>query len=167
MRSTGEVMGIDGDFPLAFAKSQIAAGASLPLGGTVFISVRQGDKEAIVPVARSLSEAGFSIVATTGTHACLTQHGIAVKAITKLAEGRPNISDMLKNGQVQLIINTPTKKGPATDEGRIRAMAVLNRVPIVTTITGAHAAARAIRAMQKEQWKVKSLQAYVGERRQF
>ena len=167
MRSTGEVMGIDSDFPHAFAKSQIAAGASLPLGGTVFISVRQGDKEAIVPVARSLSEAGFSIVATTGTHACLTQHGIAVKAITKLAEGRPNISDMLKNGQVQLIINTPTKKGPATDEGRIRAMAVLNRVPIVTTITGAHAAARAIRAMQKEQWKVKSLQAYVGERRQF
>jgi carbamoyl-phosphate synthase large subunit len=111
-----------------------------------------------------LAESGFSIVATTGTSACLARHGIAVKAIPKLSQGRPNISDMLKNGQLQLIINTPTKKGPATDEGKIRAMAVLNRVPIVTTVAGAHAAARAIRAMQSEQWKVKSLQAYMGER---
>jgi carbamoyl-phosphate synthase large subunit len=164
MRSTGEVMGIDSDFPHAFAKSQIAAGSTLPTSGTVFISVRQGDKEAIVPVAKSLAESGFSIVATTGTSACLARHGIAVKAIPKLSQGRPNISDMLKNGQLQLIINTPTKKGPATDEGKIRAMAVLNRVPIVTTVAGAHAAARAIRAMQSEQWKVKSLQAYMGER---
>jgi carbamoyl-phosphate synthase large subunit len=160
MRSTGEVMGIDADFPHAFAKSQIAAGTVLPLSGNVYISVRNEDKEAIVPIARAFSEMRFQILATGGTHEALGRHGIAATRISKLAEGRPNIKDYITNGQVQLIINTPTKKGPATDEGKIRAMSVSNRVPIVTTITGAGAAARAIKAIQCGGWSVKPLQAY-------
>jgi carbamoyl-phosphate synthase large subunit len=164
MRSTGEVMGIDRGFPLAFAKSQIAAGTVLPTKGTVFISVRDGDKEAIVPVARMLADCGFNLVATAGTHQALSRHDIPVERISKLSEGRPNIKDYIKNGQVQLIINTPTRKGPQTDEGKIRALAVLNKVPIVTTITGANAAARAIAAIQKEDWGVQPLQEYFPAR---
>jgi carbamoyl-phosphate synthase large subunit len=160
MRSTGEVMGIDADFPHAFAKSQIAAGTVLPVSGNVYVSVRNEDKEVIVPIARAFSEMGFQILATGGTREALGRGGIPATRISKLAEGRPNIADYIKNGQVQLIINTPTKKGPATDEGQIRAMAVLNRVPIVTTITGASAAARAIKAIQCGGWGVKPLQAY-------
>ena len=160
MRSTGEVMGIDDDFPTAFAKSQLAAGTNLPLKGTVFISVRAGDRAAVVPAARMLHGAGFKLVATEGTLGALTQAGIPATRIPKLAEGRPNIRDLIKNGQVHLIINTPTKKGPATDEGKIRAMAVMNRMPMITTVTGATAAAKAIVALQKQDWSVKPLQAY-------
>ncbi|HEX5243389.1 MAG TPA: carbamoyl-phosphate synthase large subunit [Tepidisphaeraceae bacterium] len=160
MRSTGEVMGIDQGFPLAYAKAQIAAGSVLPTKGSVFISVRNGDKEAVVPVAKMLADAGFQILATSGTHEVLSKNDVPTTRIPKLREGRPNIQDQIKNGKVQLIINTPTTKGPQTDEGKIRAMAVLNKVPIVTTITGAHAAARAILAMQKEEWGVRPLQEY-------
>jgi len=160
MRSTGEVMGIDQTFELAFAKSQIAAGGALPTKGTVFISVRDGDKTAIIPAARMLADAGFEIIATEGTYDALARNDVSATRISKLSEGRPNVQDYIKNKNVQLIINTPTKKGPQTDEGKIRAMAVLNKVPIVTTITGATAAARAIVAMQKEQWDVKPLQEY-------
>ena len=160
MRSTGEVMGIDQSFPLAYAKAQIAAGSVLPTRGSVFISVRNGDKEAVVPVAKMLADAGFQILATAGTHEVLSKNDVPTTRIPKLREGRPNIQDQIKNGKVQLIINTPTTKGPQTDEGKIRAMAVLNKVPIVTTITGAHAAARAILAMQKEEWGVRPLQEY-------
>jgi carbamoyl-phosphate synthase large subunit len=160
MRSTGEVMGIDRTFELAFAKSQIAAGTVLPMKGAVFISVRDADKEAVVPVAKSLVDHGFELVATAGTHAVLARCDVPSTRISKLAEGRPNIKDYIKNGKVQLIINTPTRKGPQTDEGKIRSMAVLNKVPIVTTITGATAAARAIAAMQAEEWGVKPLQEY-------
>jgi len=160
MRSTGEVMGIDATFEMAFAKSQIAAGTILPTKGTVFLSVRNADKEAIVPVARLLSECGFELLATSGTHQALSKAGINSTRISKLAEGRPNIKDFIKNGKVHLLINTPTKKGPQTDEGQIRALAVINKVPIVTTLTGANAAARAIQAMQKGDWGVKPLQEY-------
>jgi carbamoyl-phosphate synthase large subunit len=162
MRSTGEVMGIDRTFPLAFAKSQIAAGSVLPMKGTVFISVRDADKDAVVPVAKSLADQGFELIATGGTHAVLAKNDVPATRISKLAEGRPNIKDFIKNGKVQLIINTPTRKGPQTDEGKIRAMAVLSKIPIVTTITGATAAARAIAAMQAEEWGVKPLQEYFG-----
>jgi carbamoyl-phosphate synthase large subunit len=162
MRSTGEVMGIDQNFPLAFAKSQIAAGSSLPTQGAVFISVRDHDKEAIVPAARMLAEGGFEIIATDGTYKTLVDNNVRATRISKLSEGRPNIGDYIKNKKVQLLINTPTKKGPQTDEGKIRAMAVLNKVPIVTTITGANAAAKAIRAMQQDQWGVRPLQEYFG-----
>ncbi len=160
MRSTGEVMGIDRDFPLAFAKSQIAAGTVLPTKGTVFVSVRREDKEAIIPVARMLVELGFCLVATPGTGAVLARNDIPASVISKLGQGRPNIQDYIKNGSIQLIVNTPTKKGPQTDEGKIRAMALVNRIPIVTTVTGASAAARAIAALQKENWGVRPLQEY-------
>jgi carbamoyl-phosphate synthase large subunit len=160
MRSTGEVMGIDVDFPMAFAKSQLAAGTTLPLTGNIFISVRADDHEAVVPMAKSLADGGFSILATSGTHAALHRHGIAATLVAKLAEGRPNIIDLIKNGQVQLIINTPTRKGPGTDEGKIRAMSVLQRVPIVTTITGAAAVTRAIAALRQGDWQVRPLRSY-------
>src|SRR5947209_16611003 len=160
MRSTGEVMGIDQTFPLAYAKAQIAAGTVLPTKGTVFISVRDQDKEAVVPAAKQLAEAGFQILATSGTFDVLSKNDVPATRIAKLAEGRPNIKDQIKNGKIQLIINTPTKKGPTTDEGKIRSLAVVNKVPIVTTITGANAAARAIAAIQERDWGVRPLQAY-------
>jgi carbamoyl-phosphate synthase large subunit len=160
MRSTGEVMGIDDTFELAFAKSQIAAGTVLPTSGNVFISVRNADKAAIVPVARMLADAGFTIMATSGTHAALAKEGVSATRVPKLSEGRPNVKDLIKNGKVQLLINTPTKKGPATDEGAIRAMSVVHKVPIVTTLTAANAVARAIGAIQKQGWDVRPLQAY-------
>ncbi|MGD0463078.1 MAG: carbamoyl-phosphate synthase large subunit [Tepidisphaeraceae bacterium] len=160
MRSTGEVMGIDADFPHAFAKSQIAAGTVLPASGNVFISVRNEDKQAIAPIAKALSEMGFEILATPGTYDALRKCDIPATRISKLAEGRPNIKDYIKNGRVQLIINTPTRKGPTTDEGKIRALSVLNRIPIVTTMTGASAAARAIKATQSGGWNVRPLQDY-------
>jgi len=160
MRSTGEVMGIDYSFPVAFAKSQIAAGTALPTSGNVFITVCDADKTHIVPVAKSLVELGFTLIATPGTHAELARHGVPAMRISKLSEGRPNIKDFIKNSQIQLIINTPTRKGPETDEGKIRAMAVLHRIPIITTLTGAHAAARAIQALKSAPWSVKSLQDY-------
>jgi len=156
-------MGIDQNFPLAFAKSQIAAGTVLPTRGTVFISVRDHDKEAIVPAAKMLAECGFEIIATQGTFTVLAKNNVPAKRIAKLSEGRPNISDFIKNKQVHLLINTPTKKGPPTDEGKIRALAVLNKVPIVTTITGANAAARAIQAMQQTDWSVRPLQEYFAK----
>jgi carbamoyl-phosphate synthase large subunit len=160
MRSTGEVMGIDQTFEIAFAKSQIAAGGALPTRGTVFISVRNEDKQAIVPIAKQFQDCGFEIVATGGTYDALAKNGITTRRIPKLSEGRPNIIDLIKNRQVQLLINTPTKKGPQTDEGKIRAMSVLNKVPIVTTLTGAHAAVRAIAALKKGDWGVRPLQEY-------
>ncbi len=164
MRSTGEVMGIDDSFPMAFAKSQLAAGTNLPTKGTVFISVRAADHEEIIPAAKMLADAGFTILATSGTHAALAKQDIEATRISKLADGRPNIKDYIKNGKVQLIINTPTRKGPQTDEGKIRGMSVMNKVPMVTTITGANAAARAIVAMQKSEWQVKPLQAYFAKK---
>jgi carbamoyl-phosphate synthase large subunit len=160
MRSTGEVMGIDAEFPLAFAKAQIAAGNLLPTRGAVFVSVRDSDKESVLPVARELADLGFSLLASSGTHKALARAGVQAQRIPKLAEGRPNIIDYIKNEQVQLIINTPTRKGPQTDEGKIRASAVTHRIPIVTTTTGARAAVKAIGALQKSGWNVKPLQAY-------
>ncbi|MEO6434484.1 MAG: carbamoyl phosphate synthase large subunit, partial [Tepidisphaeraceae bacterium] len=161
MRSTGEVMGIDEDFSIAFAKSQIAAGTVLPTSGTVFISVRDGDKEAIVPIARMLADSGFSIMSTSGTYEVLAKAGISATRVARLDEGRPNMQDFIKNGKIQLLINTPTKKGPSTDEGKIRAMSVLHKVPMLTTLTAASAAAKAITALQKKGWDVKPLQEYM------
>jgi carbamoyl-phosphate synthase large subunit len=160
MRSTGEVMGIDDTFEIAFAKSQIAAGGALPTNGIVFISVKNDDKTAIIPIARQFQECGFEVIATGGTFDALSKAGINARRIPKLSEGRPNIIDLIKNRQVQLLINTPTRKGPQTDEGKIRAMSVLHKVPIVTTLTGASAAVRAIAAMQKGDWGVRALQEY-------
>ena len=164
MRSTGEVMGIDDSFELAFAKSQIAAGTVLPTGGVCYLSVRDDDKPDATEVARMLVDCGFELITTGGTFAVLEQAGIPARRINKIAEGRPNIIDEIKNGGVQMMINTPTKKGPKTDEGRIRALAVTSRLPIFTTMTAARAAARAIKALQIDGWSVRPLQSYHGSR---
>ena len=144
MRSTGEVMGIDHDFGAAFAKSQLAASSRLPMTGTVFLSVAQRDRASIVPVARGLSALGYQLAGTTGTSAALAQHGINVEVVRKIHEGRPNVLDRLANGELALIINTPSGKGARTDEGRIRANAVSHGVPCITTIAGARAAVAAM-----------------------
>jgi len=173
MRSTGEVMGIDMSFGLAFGKSQMAAGVSLPLTGTVFISVCDADKPRIVPVAQQLAAMGFDLVATAGTFARLSKAGVRVRPLPKLAEGRPNIADLITNREVGLLINTPTRRGPTTDEGKIRALATLHRVPLVTTLTGAEAATAAIAALRagqgvhggpQEAWTVRPLQEYFSKR---
>jgi carbamoyl-phosphate synthase large subunit len=160
MRSTGEVMGIDRDFPSAYAKSQIAGGTALPTSGNVFISVRTSDKKGVVQAAKMLADMGFTLLATAGTYHELQRNDIPATRIPKLAEGRPNIKDYIKNGQVKMIINTPTNKGPQTDEGRIRAMAVLHKIPMITTMPGAVAAARAIASLRADAWSVKPLQEY-------
>jgi carbamoyl-phosphate synthase large subunit len=160
MRSTGEVMGIDDTFAKAFAKAQIAAGSPLPTKGTVYISVNEADKGDVVPIAKQFEACGFKLIATGGTHKVLTSAGIRAERINKLSEGRPNLGDAIKNGQVQLIVNTPTKKGPGTDEGKLRSMAVTSRVTILTTLTAARAAAWAIADLQQNGWSVKPLQAY-------
>ncbi|MCL2645836.1 MAG: carbamoyl-phosphate synthase large subunit [Phycisphaerales bacterium] len=160
MRSTGEVMGLDKSFPVAFAKSQMAAGGSLPTSGTIYISVRDTDKKSIIPVAKKLCDLGFKLIATTGTHEILRDAGITAERINKIKEGRPNIIDAIKNKQVDLLINTPTTKGPKTDEGQIRAAAVIHKIPIITTMTAAKAAADAIASLKADEWTVHPLQEY-------
>ena len=161
MRSTGEVMGIDRQFGIAYAKSQIAAGGSLPTGGTVFISVNNADKPLIAPIARQLADLGFNIITTAGTHKVLEGAGVPSQLVPKIVEGkRPNMLDMIVARTVQLLINTPTSKGRNTDEGRIRAAATIHNVPIVTTITGARAAVAAIRSLRHGSWDVRALQDY-------
>jgi len=163
MRSTGEVMGIDTNFPIAYAKSQMAASGSLPTSGTIYISVRQADKANVVPIARKMAALGFTLLATGGTHRVLTEAGVPARRVNKIQEGRPNIIDAIKNKQLCMIINTPTTKGPKTDEGRIRAAAVMNKIPIITTLTAASAAAEAIAALQRGEWTVKPLQEYYAK----
>ncbi len=144
MRSTGEVMGIDDTFEAAFAKSQIAAGIALPSSGKVFISMARRHKHAIVGAARTLTELGFDLVATSGTAHVLREAGLEVETVRKVQEGRPNLLDLMANGDVQLIFNTPSGKGARTDEGRIRAAAVTYGVPCVTTLPGCLAMVRAL-----------------------
>ena len=169
MRSTGEVMGVDMSFGLAFAKAQMATGHALPTSGTAFLSVCDADKPLAVTVGRQLVEMGFELFATAGTHKVLSGAGVLVSALSKLAEGRPNIGDMLANGDVDILFNTPTRRGPTTDEGKIRALATLHQVPIITTMTAARAAVTAIDALlagadentaPANAWSVKPLQEY-------
>ena len=160
MRSTGEVMGIDPGFGIAFAKAQMSAGTHLPAAGKVFLSVRASDKPQIIGVARQLIAMGFEVLTTVGTHAYLAERDIPTTHIRKISEGRPNCVDLIKNRELALIINTPTRKGLNTDEGRLRAMAVRFNVPTVTTATGAAAAVRAIEALRAGTWSVKALQDY-------
>ena len=158
MRSTGEVMGVSERFSIAFAKSQLASGTVLPERGRIFVSVTQRHKDAIVGLARRLTALGFELLATDGTARRLSQHGIPVTMVKKLAEGHPNLIDHLKNGEVALILNTPNGKGARTDEGRIRAAAVQHGVPCITTIPAAEAAVKAMEALRGEEMKVESLQ---------
>jgi len=147
MRSTGEVMGISTTFGQAFAKAQLAAGQRLPLEGIVFISVNDHDKSHVAPVAKDLAAAGLRIIATRGTAAALKRAGIDIEAVYKVNEGRPNIIDLIKNGKVNLIINTPLGRESFYDEKSIRRAAVRYNVPCITTLSAASAAARGIRAM--------------------
>ncbi|HWB20978.1 MAG TPA: ATP-grasp domain-containing protein, partial [Phycisphaerales bacterium] len=161
MRSTGEVMGIHRAHPVALAKAMISASIALPASGTVFLSVRDSDKTHVVEIARSLVSMGFNVLTTAGTNALLAQHGVDTELLRKISEGgRPNILDKLSNDEIALIINTATRKGAQTDEGRIRAMAVLRRIPMITTITGARAAIQAIAALRAGNWSVSALQDF-------
>jgi carbamoyl-phosphate synthase large subunit len=160
MRSTGECMGADTHFPIAFAKSQMSAGVSLPTEGKVFLSVRNSDKPAVEPIARRLVEMGFEVYTTGGTHAHLMEHGVRTTRLHKISEGRPNAMDLIKNGELGLVINTPTRKGPDTDEGKLRATAVRFNTPMITTLTAASCALDAIAALREGAWTVRALQDY-------
>lgn len=161
MRSTGEVMGADPSLPVAFAKAQMAAGIMLPTSGKVFLSVRESDKRASIDIARSLIAAGFTIICTRGTHEFLASSGVKSDLVPKIAEGqRPNVLDLIRSGEIKLIINTPTRKGANTDEGRIRADSVRSGTPIMTTVAGARAAVQAILALQVGAWDVFAIQDY-------
>ncbi|MGD8238590.1 MAG: carbamoyl-phosphate synthase large subunit [Armatimonadota bacterium] len=161
MRSTGEVMGIDSDFGAAFAKAYIAAGHNLPLRGTVFISVKNKDKRNIVFVAKQLDDMGFRIVATEGTARVLRRHRIEPTVIFRVSdEGPPNAIDLLDQGEIQLIINTPTGKIPVVDQAHIRRHALLHNIPCITTLSGAMAAVNGIEALQRGEMTVQPLQQY-------
>ncbi len=158
MRSTGEVMGLAGDFGLAFAKAQMGAGGTLPLSGTAFLSVNDNDKANLVPIARGLAELGFRLLATSGTAAYLRGRGLAVESIYKVNEGRPHAVDYIKNGEIALVVNTPLGKASFYDEGAIRKAAYAYGVPCMTTLSAANAAVQGIRAMQEQRLTVRSLQ---------
>ncbi|MGZ0163070.1 MAG: carbamoyl-phosphate synthase large subunit [Planctomycetales bacterium] len=150
MRSTGEVMGIDMSFPMAFAKAQFGAGVVLPSEGTVFISMAKAHKQEMIEPARKLIELGFKIVATSGTADVLREAGVEVEIVRKLKEGRPNLLDLMANDEIHYIFNTPSGKGARTDEGKIRAAAVANGVPCVTTLPGCVAVVQAVEALSKD-----------------
>jgi carbamoyl-phosphate synthase large subunit len=158
MKSTGEVMGISEHFPIAFAKSQLAAGTVLPMKGKVFISVADRAKEHMPELARMLEQMGYELIATRGTAICLEQAGVKVQSIKKLQEGHPNVLDFMIDGDLQLVMNTPRGKGARTDEGRIRAAAVSHGVPCITTIQAADAAVHAMLALRSEDMEVEAVQ---------
>lgn len=160
MRSTGEVMGIDKTFGLAYAKSQIAAGQKLPIKGNVFISVKNEDKRKVIFIAKKLSDLGFKLLATRGTANVLKQNDLEVEIVPKLYEARPHVVDRIKSGQIHLIINTPQGKATKIDETNIRSTTILYNIPLVTTISGAEATVNGIEALIKRQLEVKSLQEY-------
>jgi carbamoyl-phosphate synthase large subunit len=158
MRSTGEVMGRDSNFGRAFAKSQIGAGQKLPLAGTVFISVRDADKQDAIDPARTLIAMGFQVLATRGTANALAAAGLDVKPINKVLEGRPHIVDAIKNGEVQLVFNTTQGARAVSDSTSIRRTALTLKVPYYTTLAGAAAATEAIAALRAGSLDVRPLQ---------
>ncbi len=160
MRSTGEVMGIDADPGIAYAKSQMSAQPALPLSGAVFVSVKDSDKPSALEVARDLHALGFQVHASTGTAKYFAEQGLNVPVMLKIREGRPNVVDSIKNGEVKFILNTPNGQVPREDEVAIRSAAVAARIPTMTTLRAARASIQAIRAMQKSGYGVKSLQEY-------
>ena len=163
MRSTGEVMGLDKDLGVAFAKSQMAAKPSLPDSGDVFISVKDSDKPRAVEIARGLSKLGFGIIATAGTGRILKENGIEVKNVCRLSEGRPNVIDLIKNGKVSLIINTPQGTVPRQNENMIRTEAVKHNICIMTTISAASAGVDGIGSIRAKGYEVRSIQSYSQE----
>ncbi len=164
MKSTGEVMGVSDNFGEAFAKAQIAAGQVLPMQGTIFLSVNDHDKAGLVALAKEFMNLGFHLVATHGTAEVLEAAGLRPERVYKVKEGRPNVVDLIKSDRIQLIINTPRGQDTFFDEKAIRRAAVLARIPTITTLAAARAAAEGIAALQKGSVKVMALQALHAER---
>jgi carbamoyl-phosphate synthase large subunit len=160
MKSTGEVMGIAATFGEAFWKAQLGAGQNLPSQGNVLLSVKNKDKRNVVFIAKKLSDLGFNLIATKGTGKILVNSGLEVRFVNKVSEGRPHIVDMIKNGEINLIINTPRGRNPKLDEVAIRANAVSYKIPYTTTISGAQAVVNAIESMKRGNLRVKALQDY-------
>jgi len=160
MKSTGEVMGIDDNLGLALAKAQQAVGQNLPMSGTVFVSVRHGDKDAVVSVAKSLVAQGFHLLATRGTANKLAEHGIECEKVNKISQGRPHILDKLKDGQVQWIINTSSGSRTTEDSYSIRRAALDYHIPYTTTITGAASMTMAIATLSEREIDVKTVQEF-------
>jgi carbamoyl-phosphate synthase large subunit len=162
MKSTGEVMGLDRSFPMAFAKSQIGGGSRLPREGTIFVSVKDADKPRIVGAIKLLSALGFKVIATTGTQRYLAEQGVQAAKINKVLEGRPHIVDAIKNRQVQLVFNTTEGAQALMDSRSLRQAALLHKVPYYTTLHGAVAAALGIKAYLGGDLEVRALQTYFG-----
>ena len=161
MRSTGEVMGLDRSFAVAFAKSQLGGGTKVPVEGTVFISVKDADKTRIVGPAKTLLDMGFKLVATRGTARFLSEQGLEVRTVNKVLEGRPHIVDEIKNGDVALVFNTTEGAQALADSMSLRRAALIMKVPYYTTVAGARAAVEGIDAIRKGQLEVASLQSYI------
>jgi carbamoyl-phosphate synthase large subunit len=162
MRSTGEVMGIDKSYAVAFAKSQLASGSRLPSSGTLFVSVREADKDKIVQPVRELAGIGFKVLATRGTLRHLEANGIACTKVNKVLEGRPNIVDVMKNRGVDLVFNTTEGVKALADSSTIRRAALMYKIPYYTTIAGALAVTKAIQAMRAGILEVRPLQKYIA-----
>ena len=161
MRSTGEVMGLDADFGRAFAKSQLGSGTDLPLKGCVFVSVRDGDKEALVEPCRQLAAWGFELVATRGTARKLDEAGVPVRIVNKVQEGRPDIVDEMRSGRVQLVFNTTEGAQAIADSFSLRRTALTHSIPYYTTVAGVRAAVQAIGALRQGCLEVAPLQSYL------
>jgi carbamoyl-phosphate synthase large subunit len=162
MRSTGEVMGTATGFGLAYAKAELAASEALPTSGTVFLSTHDRDKPALLPVAQRLAQLGFRLVATEGTARWLSEAGLTVEPVLKVHEGRPNIEDAIRSGEIQLVINTPVGRQAAHDDKYLRRAAIDYAVTTVTTLAGARAAVEGIAALQGQQLQVNALQDIHG-----
>jgi len=158
MRSTGEVMGSAPTFGMAYAKSELAAGEALPINGIIFLSTHDRDKPALIPVATKLIDLGFSLVATSGTAKALKEVGLNVDTVLKVHEGRPNIEDLIRSGQIQLVINTPIGRQATHDDKYLRRAALDYSVPILTTLAGARAAVEGITSLQTQELSIAALQ---------
>jgi carbamoyl-phosphate synthase large subunit len=164
MKSTGEVMGVADNFGEAFAKAQLAAGQKLPTQGCVFISVTDHDKPQVADVARKFVDMGFKLVATAGTADIIENAGMSVERVFKVKEGRPNVVDLIKGERIHLIVNTPHGQDPFFDEQSIRRAAVTARIPTITTVAAARAAAEGIAALQRGEVNVQALQQLHADR---
>jgi len=160
MRSTGEVLGMASSFGLAYFKAEEAVKPPLPESGTVLLTVNPHDREMLLPIAQQFAALGFQLMATAGTCAFLNQHGVQARQIAKINEGRPNLLDCLKNGEIQLVINTPIGKASAVDDSYIRKNAIRYGIPYITTLAAAEAAANGIQAHRHGNEPLKSLQEY-------
>ena len=160
MRSTGEVMGISDSFGGAFAKAQLAASNALPLSGAILLTVNQNDRQTLLPIARRFQEMGFTLFATSGTGAFLREHGVGAQSVLKVHEGRPNCMDMIVNGEVQLLVNTPFGKHSQRDDYTLRQAAIRHRVSYTTTMSAASAACDAIVSLRTTHATVRSLQEW-------